>query len=334
LIEKLKTKIRKVKDSDRGNLPIVSYSKLNLFEQCKFKYKLQYIEKNFSDVSAIHLDLGNLIHKVLEIKGRWIIENASIDYEELKNIIYEGIEEITDKGSERIIGVKEIKRKYFEEWYEPDNKSGMNYEEKIDLFIKKVLPVAMLNGDDWRPISTEQRFEFVYDNRVIIHGFIDRVDIGTSEALRVVDYKTSKSVFNESMTKTPLQMIVYALACVSLYERIPEEYLYSFVLINKEQLVCSKGYMNRGIKKLNKLLDQMMELEKTSEYAPSPTPLCYWCTFASHTPNGDPKYKNLCPYYSLWKPDKRTFEVNMPYDRTDNSQNNMNKTGANRKLVF
>lgn len=348
--EELLLKIRKVEDADRGKLPTVSFSKLDLLESCNHKFKLRYVDKNYSKSSAIHFDLGNLAHKVLEIKGRWIINKEPIDYEQLKNIMLEGIEEKTSKGSEKIVGINEIRKQYFEDWYTPDNKSGTNYEEKVDLFMNKVMYESMEEDPLTTPKETELPFEFVYQYGVdgsgnvkeaIIHGFIDRVDsisivdedTGeiTGEAIGVVDYKTSKKVFDDSKIKTPLQMVIYGLSCLHIYGEIPERYTYKFVFIDESQDACSKGYMKRGVKKLDSLLNQIDELEVSGEYIPKPTPLCYWCDFASHTPNADPNLKHMCPYYSLWTPTNRSFATNQPYVV---GQEASKEAPVVRKLIF
>ena len=69
-----------------SNLPRFSYSRLSTFIQCPMKYKLKYIEGNYEQADAIHLDIGNILHKSLEIKYRNMIEGEDIDYNILKEI--------------------------------------------------------------------------------------------------------------------------------------------------------------------------------------------------------------------------------------------------------
>lgn len=47
----------------------------------------------------------------------------------------------------------------------------MNYSEKMDIFYNKVLP-SRIDSKEWTPVAVEQRFEFVYDDRVIIQVFL------------------------------------------------------------------------------------------------------------------------------------------------------------------
>lgn len=259
----------------------------------------------------------------MELKGRYKFQNEEVDYDEIINTVFQGCEEKTDKGTERLIGIDAIKEKYDEDWNKIDESSGMTYDEKMDIYFHEVLPSRM-EDDEWIIAGTEIKFEFVYDDRCIIHGFIDRVDAKISEdgkiqELGVIDYKSSKKVFRDADIKTPLQMIIYDLACLQIYGILPTYHEYDFVLLNQKQTtktgVCTKGYLNRGLKKIDKTLDSIEECAKLEVFEPSPTPLCYWCEFAdrSHTPNADPQFAGDCPYYSLWTPLNKNFRVNKEY---------------------
>lgn len=321
----IEIKIRQVTDEDRG-LPYGSYSKLSNFDHCPLNHKIKYIDKNYSNKSTLPMEIGSISHKVLEIKGHNIIKGTEINYDELNSIYYEGYDEIDEKSDNHILGVTDLKRKYFEEYFAADNKSGMNYEEKSSVFLEKVLPSRM-EDPIWHPIAVEKKFEFVYDNRIIIHGFIDRIDQDSSGNLKIIDYKTSKAVFREEDIKTPMQHVIYDLACIHFYGKIPIEHEYDFIFLNKIQNACTKGYFNRGIKKLNKILDKMEEMENNNEFVPKPSPLCYWCPYHSDSPNADPKYSGLCIYHSLWTPENKNFKVLNRYGEKINKP-------TERKLIF
>lgn len=319
--------IRQVEETD-SDLLSVSYSKLDLEDSCNHRYYLRYEKGNYSKESSLPLELGTICHKVCEMKSRAIMEGDDVDYELLQRVLNEGTCESTDKSSEYIPGVDILKKKYFEEWNAPDDKSGMTYDQKISVFLEDVLP-AISEDLDWQPIAVEQPFKFVYDNRVIISGFIDRVDglmeDGKLAAVRVVDYKTSKKVYDEAKLKTPLQMFIYAMACYQLYGLLPVEYVYHFILLSEMQCACSKGYEKRGINKLNRILDNIDLTKASGVYKPNPTPLCYWCEFCESNPAIKSDIKYLCPYYLLWTPQNKTYMVNRPFE----SENKVT-----RKLIF
>jgi len=275
------------------------------------KFYQKYIEKNYDQSDAIHLDIGNILHKVLEIKYRDIIEGNEINYNELNRIVYEGIREATDKSEEMIIGVNEIIKKYGEDIFSKvDAKSGLSYENKMSIFTDYL---HNEENDNWKPLAVEQNFEFEYEGKGILNGFIDRIDINENGDLRVVDYKSSNKVFDHKDLTTPLQMVIYTLACEQLFNKKPIEHRYDFIMLGESQLACTKGYYNRGIKKLNKIFDEIEWYTALGEFKPKPTPLCHWCSFSKTNPNALWYMQDLCDYYSLWTPDNKTFAKNKEY---------------------
>lgn len=315
--------------SDTKGKRAVSYSSLDLFKNCPWHYKLKYTEGHTVGAKGIQLDIGTICHKIMELKGRCKMNNEPVDPTYLEHILYTGIEEQTDKGTEHIKGILDIRKQYFETWAVPDDKSGKTYEEKLMTFVKDVVPTRM-EDSEWQPIALEKSFTFSYNDRIIIHGFIDRVDQNRNGDLRVVDYKTSKSSYSEATLKTPLQMFIYALACEALYSKRPIAFQYDFLLLNELQDACSFGWYNRGLKKLDKILDQMDEGADT--YRPSPSPLCYWCEFCENNPDAPDPERRLCPYYSLWTPTNKTFEKNQEFNTCQTTVEEVNKSV--RKLVF
>jgi len=294
-------------------LPRLSYSSLNMFVQCPMRYKLRYIDDNKSATEALHLELGNILHKALEIKYRNIINEKDVNYNELFDVIEMGVAEETEKDKGKFLnGLKQLRKKYGNELFEEvDAKSGLSYNEKLDIFFEYIQ--EDVDTSVWKPIAVEMPFEFVFEDKVIFHGFIDRIDQNTSGELRVVDYKSSNKLFNDKDLTTPLQMVIYALACKEIYNKIPVEYQYDMILLGEKQYVTSKGFLERGIKKIQKILDDMEWCLAVDEWIPKPSPLCYWCEFSETNPNAEWYTKGLCEYYSLWTPESRTFKKNKEY---------------------
>ena len=323
-MEELKKRIRKVTEQDK-NLPVFSYSKMEVFKNCPFQYKLKYIDKKYSKDTSIALELGSLCHYVLESKGKMIVSGETVDYEKLNNILMNGVTETDEKTKEELLGVNQLKRKYFEVWHEADNASGASYDEKIKLF-DKVLHDEM-EETDWKPTYFEKPFEFVWDNKVILKGFIDRIDTKDGQ-YRTVDYKTSKKVYEQSKLATSLQFGVYALAILNEFGVLPIESEYRFILIDDKQYALTKGWENRLIKAMDKVFGDIEASEKKSVFVPKPSPLCHWCNFCQTNPEAT-IYRNECEYFSKWTPTQKTFEVNKKWNALENIN-----TAPKRKLVF
>ncbi len=323
-MQELLNRIRPVTEKDR-ELPVFSYSKLEVFRNCPLQYRYKYIEKKYSQDTSIALELGSLCHYVLEQKGRMIAAKQNVDYEKLNSILFDGVSETDEKTKEKLLGVNQLKRKYFEVWHKADNASGASYDEKIKLFIQ-VLHEEM-EDTEWKPTYFERPFEFVWDNKVILKGFIDRIDVKDGQ-YRTIDYKTSKKVYEQSKLPTSLQFGIYALAILNEFGVLPVESKYRFILIDDEQYALTKGWKKRLIKALDKVFGDIEASEKKEIFVPKPSPLCHWCNFCQTNPEAT-IYRNECEYFSKWTPSQKTFEVNKKW----NALENMNTT-TKRKLVF
>ena len=323
-MQELLNRIRPVTDDDK-NLPVFSYSKMEVFKNCPLQYRYKYIEKKYSQDTSIALELGSLCHYVLEQKGKMIVSGEMVDYEKLNDILMNGVTETDEKTKEELLGVNQLKRKYFEVWHEADNASGASYDEKIKLF-DKVLHNEM-EETDWKPTYFEKPFEFVWDNKVILKGFIDRIDTKDGQ-YRTVDYKTSKKVYEQSKLATSLQFGVYALAILNEFGVLPIESEYRFILIDDKQYALTKGWENRLIKAMDKVFGDIEASEKKSVFVPKPSPLCHWCNFCQTNPEAT-IYRNECEYFSKWTPTQKTFEVNKKWNALENIN-----TAPKRKLVF
>ena len=339
-IELLNGKVRKYDEEKDKDMFTVSYSKLDLSQQCPFRYNLHYNQDERAEQVSIALDLGSVAHKILELKADMLINKKDVDYSYLKKILYEGITETTDKGVEVIIGLDNIKKKFgFETCLEKDNTSGMNYEQKIEKFLNEVVPIRFEDEKGWKPFAAEKRFDFVYNygtdlevKEVHIKGFIDIVlekhNKENKRSFKVKDYKTSKKTYEHSKTATSLQQFIYGLALYTEYGVLPEEYEYDFIFLNQKQKANTNGYLQRGLKKLDKILNKIDEMDKNKEYRPNPSPLCYFCDYCSNNPNAKYPYNQMCQYYSLWTSQNKTFEVNKKWgEETDKKENK-------RKLIF
>ena len=323
-------RLRPVKDEDREKLLSTSYTKFDTFCNCQRRYRINYIDKKYTNSETLALELGSILHKALEIKGQYKINGEEVDYEKIKQIVMDGCDE-TDHL--HLNGINKIKRLYAEDWYGSfEDPNNIPYQHKVVHFLEDVI-YSRMEDPAWKIVGVEIPFEFVYDDRCIIHGYIDRVDVNEEGAYRVVDYKSGKKVFDDVKVKTPLQMVIYDLACLFMYGSIPQYHEYDFILINKKQTeengACTKGYLNRGLKKIDGILNSIDQAREDNFYPPSPTPLCYWCPYTErkHSPNADKKMGGECQYYSLWTPENKTFKVNKEFIPEEDEK-------PKRKLVF
>lgn len=307
-MEEIFNKVRLFVPEKDNDLPVFSYSKLDVFKKCPMKYKYKYVEGLRDDSSTLALELGTLCHYVLEQKGRMLKSSSSgVDYTQLNLILEEGFipSIIESNGVEKaksvqpILGLNQLKKKYFNDYYTPD-KFNVTYDTKMQLF-KDIVKKEMQDNTEWMPLDFEVPFDIVYDERIHIMGYIDRIDINQDGDYRTIDYKTSKSTYLDKDTVTSMQFGIYAMAIYAMFKRVPIESMYRFILIDKQQLALTKGWEKRLDKSLTGLLDNIDEGHKTNCWLSSPCPLCYWCEYSGTNPNAT-IYKGHCLDCSEWTP--------------------------------
>lgn len=325
----LRNVVRPVTEEHRKKLPAYSHSKLECFTNCPMQYYLKYEQKKYSKDTTLALELGLICHRVYELAAhQW--DEGIMRYQDLWEVMENG------DSQEQIIGLKQIKRKYFEEWFEPDSE-GHSYDWKIKQF-RKGLVDYFTEMDEWIPKSQEMFFEFVFNDRAIIQGYIDAILINLGGDLLCQDFKTSKKLFPDNKIPTSQQFGIYCMGILNKYGRIPVQCDYKFILLDKTQNALTDGFAKRLIVKLNKTLDAIDKNQKTGEWKPSPSPLCAFCNYSSTNPKAK-QYKNECQYYSLWTPDNKVFGVNKIWTGVDKSGQKSDNGISNgklngRKLVF
>ena len=97
--EYLKDFIRPVTDEDKVTIPTYSHSKLEVYENCPYRYSLQYEQGKRSNETTLALELGVICHRVYENASQmW--KEGKIDYNDLKFLLEYG------DTDEKISGIK------------------------------------------------------------------------------------------------------------------------------------------------------------------------------------------------------------------------------------
>ena len=154
--------LREVTEDDRKNLPTMSYSKLDMFINCPKRFQKRYMLGKRPEGQTISLELGSILHKGLEMKGNYILSGESVDYDTITKAVMDGCDEETEKNSDHLHGVNEIKTIYFEDWMKSFEDS-VNYQQKIELYMADVLPTRM-EDVAWEIVGVEIPFEYVYNS--------------------------------------------------------------------------------------------------------------------------------------------------------------------------
>lgn len=242
----------------------ISYSALNTYKTCPFKYKLQNINK-IREPKSKEAAFGTLIHSTLNF-----VHTPGI----LSPTLEQTMEYFSTNWNSNVFESETEERAAFSQGVE------MIRRYYNDNDISKTNIVAL-----------ESHFQIPLENH-IISGIIDRID-RTDEGFEIIDYKTSKKMPSQEMIDNDLQLSIYLQAFLKRY---PEEKR------NLEKIKVSLYFVKHGVKLASKrtkeqldkvnqeFLSVIEEIEK-EKFDPIVNPLCDWCGYQKHCPMWKHKFK-------------------------------------------
>jgi len=296
----------KRKDQER-----FSFSKIDVFDKCGFRYKLHYVDGPQIFSKSIALDVGTLIHDAEEQIAKAIMAHEPIDYIKLKNNI--------------IIKNYKLQHDYPEDYAEID-KAGRYYKDKIREYLTSGiyrLETFMNEHPELELVAAELPFNIMYSDYRFT-GKIDRILRNKITGDYICqDIKTYPQEVEQKELATPLQFVVYTLAMKDAFKLTNEQIscAYDLPFCDVTQAAGTKGYMTRGLKKLDGLLADI----DAGKFDPNPSPLCHWCPYCPTNKNQPKEAKNRCPYYSLWTKEHKVFTVAEKFEGLEKHQEVMEK---------
>lgn len=236
-----------------------SYSKLNTYESCGWKYLLTYVQGHYTFTDSLASELGTVLHFVEETIAKKIKNGEVLDYDELKDMFQNiNIPKTSPTDLDGgIFGINILKEKYKKEFYEVDDNGESYYNKTMNYLSTGIyrLEKYLKENPDLEVFDMEKFFKIDYKGQ-ILSGFIDRIfhNKVTDEYI-IEDIKTKGKPFKDSELTTPLQFVVYTLAMQNAVGVPPEKIscVYDLPFCNLKQSAGTKGYLNRGIKKLDKI---------------------------------------------------------------------------------
>lgn len=318
--------------------PKYSYSKINTYDSCGWKYYLTYQEGHYIFTDNIASAFGSLVHFIEQLIGEALKMGQPIDYPKLIDDFYNINIPKTSKFDTNgdIFGVNILKERYKEDFFKT-NDTGQSYATKAkdyaDFGIYR-LENWLKEHPDYEVYDLEKFFSIEFEGEVL-SGFIDRILYNKKENSYIIeDIKTKEKPFKDEDLVTPLQFVIYDLALRNIIQdnNAKISCVYDLPFCNLKQDAGTAGFTKRGYDKLQKLFWGIHQ----SEFAPAPSPLCAWCVFSPTNPAQPEEGKGLCPYHSLWTPGHKTFAVAHKWEGMSNHQKVMqqeiNKALLNNEL--
>jgi putative RecB family exonuclease len=135
------------------------------------------------------------------------------------------------------------------------------------------------------PAERELYVETLLESRLLLRGFVDRIDVAPDGAIRVVDYKTGRSPGEMFEAKALFQMKFYALVIWRTRGVVPAM-LQLVYLGNGEMLryVPDEHDLLATERKVEAIWHAIRRAEDAGDWRPSPGRLCDWCAHRAICP--------------------------------------------------
>jgi putative RecB family exonuclease len=244
-----------------------SHSKLSTFEQCRYKYKLQYIDKVKVEVpTTIEAFMGDLVHQTLEKL-----------YSELK--------------FQKLNSLKELLKFYNEEWdkeWTPEiliAKEGItaeNYRKMGEKFITDYYN-HYTPFDQMTILGLETEEKMTLPDGSNYHVRIDKLAC-KGNIYYICDYKTNNRMKDQEEADSDRQLAMYSIWVKDKFKDAKKVILLWHMLAFDKEITSE-----RTDKELEKLQDETValikELESCKEFPRNICALCDYCVFKSMCPS-------------------------------------------------
>src|SRR3990167_1317248 len=234
-------------------LPLsLSVSKVKTFKDCKAKYRFCYIEK-LPRKDWEFLIFGKFLHEILENHYRKILAGSV----EPSNVI------LTASWKEA-----------FANW-KPKLTSAQISEAKeiCSLFLQWLAA----NPNQPTVLGVEKEFYIDIDGKILLNGFIDKIQLDPDGVLHVSDYKTTKN--KKYLKNDYFQLLTYAFV-MCLEDPSIKKVRTSYILFRHGFESIVKEFDLKEIMSIEKtFLDYVDKIHDEKLFRPNPTFLCSFCDF-------------------------------------------------------
>lgn len=268
-----------------------SHSKIQTFSQCRYKYKLQYIDKiKVSVPNTIEAHLGSCVHSALE-KLYLDLKHGHLD------------------TSDDIIKHFSIT---WEKTYTEDiliNDGRYSKEDYFNLGLRFILDYYKHYHpfDNLRTIDLETQDFLDLTDGDKYHVRIDRLSTDSDGNYYVCDYKTNNSLKTRDDLDKDTQLAMYSIWVRDRYPDAKKVFLvWHFLAFDKEIVIEKIGPELESIRK--DIERKIVLIKDCKEFPTSRSSLCNWCL-----------YKDICPEFADITREKK----DVSFDSLEKSQKNL-----------
>ncbi|MEK6918316.1 MAG: PD-(D/E)XK nuclease family protein [Nanoarchaeota archaeon] len=245
-----------------------SHSRITTFENCPYKYKLQYIDKKKPETPAtIEAFMGNIVHQTLED----LYKRKKFKQRIAKSSLIKFYRDLWKKNYSYDILI--VKKELNAENY---RKMG---EQFLSDYFERMKPFDQMTILD---LETQDRLTLPDGNQW--HVRIDKLGYDNKGNYYVCDYKTNSKMKDQEEADSDRQLAMYSIWVKDKFKDAKSvKLIWHMLAFNKDAI------SERTDEQLEKLQNEIMEIikkiENTKEFPTNVTALCDYCEFKSECPS-------------------------------------------------
>ena len=259
----------------------LSHSQISLMRTCARKFSFLYTEKAPPDFIPNSLIFGGSIHSALELWYRCKLEGLGVTYEALLSAYHDGWRRQLEKAREQAGGDVPVR---FNKGQDVNTLHAMA-GRMLTAFLAS--PLASPKGEI---VGIEEQLRVVLDPE--LPDVLAKLDLvtETNGSLHVIDFKTSRSRWNEEKAREGAdQLVLYAATVEKLSRSLGLPVKLHFAVLTKHktpQVQLLPVAVDPGrIGVLREGVAQVWQAIQSGNFYPSPSPMnCSTCPFKSKCP--------------------------------------------------
>lgn len=260
----------------------LSPSRASDFMSCPLLYRFRTIDKLPEPYSPAAVR-GTVVHKVLEnLFDLPSLERTSAQAAEMLQPAWEAILEEDP----------EVAEMFGEEG--PEIGAWLaSCRESLDKYFSLEDPTRL------EPADRELYVETLLDSKLLLRGFIDRVDIAHTGAVRVVDYKTGKAPGEAFEAKALFQMKFYGLVLWRTRGVMPA--MLQLIYLGSGDILRyspDEADLLAVERKVDALWTAISRAQESGDWRPRKSALCGWCA-----------HQSLCPEFGGTPPPLPVLQI-------------------------
>ncbi len=248
-----------------------SHSRISTYENCPYKYKLQYIDKEEPEISeTIELFMGKRVHETLEKLHK-------------------------DKKFKKLVSKTALLKFYKNNWDKEFSEDILVVKEDLTAENYKKMGAKFIEDyyDKYKPFDQLTILELETQDRMTLpdgnqwHVRIDKFACDDKGNYYVCDYKTNSRMKDQEEADSDRQLAMYSIWVRDKFKDAKSVKLVWYMLAFNKEVISERN--SEQEKKLQEevmnLIKKIEQATKENNFPTNVTPLCDYCSYKSQCPS-------------------------------------------------